>query len=111
MTSKEKILFTVKITSCCVLTIGFILFLLGLIVNDYKILTSIGIGTLVSGGLIFLLGALFVATEEMVDKTDKGTKVISLKEKRRQKKKSAIADAPGSIIDNPKSCKVVYLKR
>jgi len=117
MTSNERFLFAVKITSGCTLTIGMLLFLLGLLENDYKIFTSIGLGTVIGGGLIFLLGVLFVATEEIVDKTDKGSKdnskVISLKKKRKQKKKekSAMADAPNSVIHNPKSCKVVYLKR
>jgi len=115
MASKEKILFAVKIASGCILTIGLMIFFIGLLENDYKILTSIGLGTLIGGGLILLLGVLFVATEEMVDNTDKGfkksSKVTPLKVKKKQKKKSAMSDAPHSIIQNPKSCKVVYLRR
>lgn len=107
MEGKRKILNTVKLVGSTVLTIGMMTFLLGLFENDYSVLTSIGIGTVMGAVFIFLIGVFFVATEEMLDKTYKGIKVASVQTKR----KSALADAPNRIIGNPRSCKVVYLRR
>lgn len=76
MESKEKILNVVKILGSTVLGIGIIMFLLGLFVSDYTILTSIGIGTVMGAVFIFLIGVFFVATEEMLSKTSKGHQII-----------------------------------
>lgn len=75
MESKRKILNTVKYVGGSVLTMGIVMFLLGLFENDYSILTSLGIGTVMGSVFIFLMGVFFVATEEMLDKTIKGIKV------------------------------------
>lgn len=107
MESKKKILEAVKYVGCTVLTVGMINFLIGFFVNDYRILTSIGIGTVMGAVFIFLMGIFFVATEEMLENTDKGMRVASPI----QTKRSAMVDAPNQIIGNPRSCKVVYLRR
>lgn len=107
METKKKILDFVKRVGGTVLTVGIVTFLIGLLENDYSILTSIGLGTVMGAVFIFLIGIFFVATEEMLSKTDKGIKIASINTKR----KSALIDAPNRIIDNPRSCKVVYLRR
>jgi hypothetical protein len=76
MESKEKILNIVKILGSTVLGIGIVMFLLGIFASDFKILTSIGIGTVMGAVFIFLIGVFFVATEEMLSKTAKGHQII-----------------------------------
>jgi membrane protein CcdC involved in cytochrome C biogenesis len=76
MESKEKILNIVKILGSTVLSLGIIMFLLGVFASDFSILTSIGIGTVMGAVFIFLIGVFFVATEEMLSKTTKGHRVI-----------------------------------
>lgn len=64
--------------------IGVGIFLLSLLVNDYNqdyILTIIGLTILVSASSIFLIGLLFVATEEMVMNTEKGERVVPISDK------------------------------
>jgi uncharacterized membrane protein YiaA len=74
-----KILNTVKYVGGTVLITGIIIFLIGLFESGYSILTSIGIGTVIGAVFIFLMGVFLVATEEMVDKTYKGKRVVPLK--------------------------------
>lgn len=64
--------------------IGLAIFLLSFFVNDYNkdfILTSIGLTILISASAIFLIGLLFVATEEMVMNTEKGEEIVPLSAK------------------------------
>ncbi|UYG98073.1 hypothetical protein [Cytobacillus firmus] len=68
MESKIKILNAVKFIGGTILAIGIIIFSIGLIENDYKLLTSFGIGTIMGSVFIFLIGVFFVASEEMVEK-------------------------------------------
>ncbi|MFK2825344.1 hypothetical protein QYG89_06540 [Bacillus sp. B190/17] len=90
MESRGKMLNAVKYAGGSLLTIGFIIFLAGLLESGYSVLTPVGIG-MVSGAIfIFLMGVFFVATEEMYEKTDKGIEVASPI----QTKKSTIAGAP-----------------
>jgi hypothetical protein len=53
------------------------MFLIGFIVSDFSFLMSVGIGTVTGAVFIFLIGMFFVATEEMLEKSDKGTKETS----------------------------------
>ena len=78
MESKRKLLNAVKYVGGSILIIGIIMFSLGFLENDYSILTSIGIGTVMGAVFIFLMGVFFVATEEMLDKTIKGVKVAPI---------------------------------
>ena len=58
--------------------IGLGIFFMSLFVNDYNkdfILTIIGLTILISASSIFLIGLLFVATEEMVMNTEKGERM------------------------------------
>ena len=52
------------------------IFLYGFFVSDYSAITGIGIGTIMGAIFIFMMGVFFVATEEMLEKTDKGTRVV-----------------------------------
>jgi membrane protein CcdC involved in cytochrome C biogenesis len=76
MESKEKILNFTKVLGLTVLSVGIIMFLLGVFASDFSILTSIGIGTVVGAVFIFVIGVFFVATEEMLSKTSKGHQII-----------------------------------
>jgi hypothetical protein len=76
MESKEKILNFTKVLGLTVLSIGIIMFLLGAFASDFSILTSIGIGSVVGAVFIFVIGVFFVATEEMLSKTSKGSQII-----------------------------------
>ncbi|MFC5602228.1 hypothetical protein [Sporosarcina koreensis] len=76
MESKLKMLNAVKVVGLTVLTIGISIFLYGFFVSDYSAVTGIGIGTVMGAIFIFLMGVFFVATEEMLEKTDKGMRGI-----------------------------------
>lgn len=76
-----KILNAVKYVGGTVLTIGITIFLIGLFESGYSILTSVGIGTVIGAVFIFLMGVFLVATEEMVEKTFKGQRVVPIKGK------------------------------
>lgn len=83
MESRKKFLNAVKYVGGSVLTIGVIMFLFGFSENDYSIFTSLGIGTVMGAVFIFLMGVFFVATEEMLEKTQKGVKIVSISAKKR----------------------------
>jgi hypothetical protein len=74
-----KILNAVKYVGGTVLTIGITIFLIGLFVSGYSILTPIGIGTVIGSVFIFIMGVFLVATEEMVEKTYKGKRIVPIK--------------------------------
>ncbi|WP_060210171.1 hypothetical protein [Sporosarcina koreensis] len=76
METKFKILNAVKVVGITVLAIGISIFLYGFFVSDYSAITGIGIGTVMGAIFIFLMGVFFVATEEMLEKTDKGMRSI-----------------------------------
>ncbi|WP_088105988.1 hypothetical protein [Halalkalibacter urbisdiaboli] len=76
METRAKLLNAVKYIGGTVLSIGILIFLIGFFGNDYTILTSIGVGTIVGAVFIFLMGVFFVVTEEMLEKTYKGEKVL-----------------------------------
>lgn len=72
--------------------IGLAIFFMSLFVNDYNrdhILTIIGLTILISASAIFLIGVLFVATEEMVLNTEKGIRKVPFSPKVIQLNKAA----------------------
>ncbi|QED47268.1 hypothetical protein [Cytobacillus dafuensis] len=79
MKSKAKLLNTIKYVGGIVLTIGIITFLLGIFERGSSVLTPIGIGTVMGAIFIFLMGVFFVATEEMLEKMDKGIAIAPMK--------------------------------
>lgn len=46
MDSKSKVLNAVKYISVSILTVGIVIFALGIIGSEYRVLTSVGIGTI-----------------------------------------------------------------
>ncbi|MEH7253659.1 hypothetical protein V7111_16155 [Neobacillus niacini] len=76
METREKLLNAVTYVGLSVLTIGVIAFIVGVIVTDFNMLISIGIGTSVGAVFIFLIGVFLVVTDEMIEKSFVGTKVI-----------------------------------
>lgn len=76
MDPKLKMLSAVKVVGLTVLLVGISIFLYGFFVSDYSAITGIGIGTVMGAIFIFLMGVFFVATEEMLEKTDKGMRSI-----------------------------------
>lgn len=71
MYSSLRILSFVKLVGLALLFIGLLLFSFGFFGNGYNTLTPIGIGTIVAAVFIFIMGIFFVATEEMLFKTQK----------------------------------------
>jgi hypothetical protein len=82
MKSREKFLNAITYVGLSVLSIGIMAFIVGLIVTDYNILVPIGIGTSVGAVFIFLIGVFLVVTEEMLEKSYIGTKVVPIKSKK-----------------------------
>jgi hypothetical protein len=82
MKSREKFLNAVTYVGLTVLTIGILTFIAGLFVTDYNILVPIGIGTSVGAVFIFLIGVFLVVTDEMLEKSYIGTKVVPIESKK-----------------------------
>jgi hypothetical protein len=82
MNSREKFLNAVTYVGLTVLTIGILTFIAGLFVTDYNILVPIGIGTSVGAVFIFLIGVFLVVTDEMLEKSYIGTKVVPIESKK-----------------------------
>ena len=79
MGANSRILMALRWACGTANVIGLAIFLLSFCVNDYNkdfILTSIGLTILISASSIFLIGLLFVASEEMVMNTEKGEKIV-----------------------------------
>ncbi|MBS4211767.1 hypothetical protein [Neobacillus rhizophilus] len=74
MNSRMKILHATKWAGSITLLTGIMIFLYG-IVSGLMPITGIGIGTIVGAVMFFLMGMFFIATEEMVEKTDKGLEI------------------------------------
>ena len=75
MESKTKMLNAVQYVGGTLLTIGISIFLYGFFVSEYSTMTGIGIGTIMGAVFIFLMGVFFVATEEMLERSDKGIRI------------------------------------
>jgi hypothetical protein len=82
MKSREKFLNAVTYVGLTVLTIGILAFIAGIVVTGYNILVPIGIGTSVGAVFIFLIGVFLVVTDEMLEKSYIGTKVVLDKSKK-----------------------------
>ncbi len=73
MNSRMKMVKATKNVGGTILTLGIMTFLYGFFASDYSAITGIGIGTVMGAVFIFLIGMVFVAAEEMLENTDKGT--------------------------------------
>jgi ABC-type multidrug transport system permease subunit len=82
MKSREKFLNAVTYVGLTVLTIGILAFIAGIFVTGYNILVPIGIGTSVGAVFIFLIGVFLVVTDEMLERSYIGTKVVPIKSKK-----------------------------
>jgi hypothetical protein len=82
MRSREKFLNAVTYVGLTVLTIGILAFIAGIVVTGYNILVPIGIGTSVGAVFIFLIGVFLVVTDEMLERSYIGTKVVPIKSKK-----------------------------
>ena len=51
------------------LALGTAIFIYGMIVSDYVMITGIGVGTVMGAVFIFLIGMFLIATEEMLNKS------------------------------------------
>ena len=76
MRAREKLLNAVTYVGLTVLTMGVIAFILGVIVTDFNMLIPLGIGISVGAVFIFLIGVFLVVTDEMIEKSFVGTKVV-----------------------------------
>ncbi|MDQ0971939.1 hypothetical protein QFZ31_001817 [Neobacillus niacini] len=82
MKGRERLLNAVTYVGLIVLTLGILTFMAGLIVNGFSILVPVGIGTSVGAVFIFLIGVFLVVTDEMLEKSYIGTKVVPMKSKK-----------------------------
>ncbi|MBL4950884.1 hypothetical protein RCG24_04415 [Neobacillus sp. OS1-32] len=78
MLEQPKMFQAVMISGGSLLTAGIILFLFSIIANGYNNVTGISVGFMMGAVFIFLIGAFFVAAEEMLEKRDRGSQVIPL---------------------------------
>ncbi len=78
MNSRMKILKATKWAGSLTLLSGIMIFLYG-IVSDFIPVIGIGVGTIVGAVMFFLMGMFFIATEEMVENTDKGIEFTPIK--------------------------------
>lgn len=78
MESYFKVLNAVKYVGGTTLIVGMALFIFGLVISQ-TLITGIGMGAIVGAIFIFIIGVFFVVTEEMLEKTDKGTLVVPTK--------------------------------
>lgn len=79
MEANQKVLDALKWVSGTGCTIGILLVIFSLFVSGYNegyVLTTIGITIALSAASIFLVGILFVLTEEMTKNTKKGQRII-----------------------------------
>jgi len=63
-----KILMVTRYVGAIILAIGIAIFIYGMIVNDFVVITGIGVGAVMGAVFIFLIGMFLVATEEMLNK-------------------------------------------
>lgn len=77
MKSRFEILHATRLAGRSVLFLGIAIFLYGYMEASIPII-GIGIGTVAGAIIIFLMGMFFIATEEMVENTDKGIEIKPL---------------------------------
>lgn len=81
MNANSRILTALKWSCGTANIIGLGIMLISILASDYNkdyILTVMGLTILAIATLIFLIGVLFIAAEEMVMNTEKGERVIPL---------------------------------
>ena len=66
-----KMMNATRIFGAVTLALGTAIFIYGMIVSDYGIITGIGVGTIMGAVFIFLIGMFLIATEEMLNKSHK----------------------------------------
>lgn len=79
MEANSRILMALKWACGTANVIGLAIFLLSFLITNYNkdfILTIIGFTILASASAIFLIGVLFVTTEEMIMNMEKGERII-----------------------------------
>ena len=81
MSSHEKIISFTKLIAIFLFLTGTLTLVYGIIGNFGSII-GIGVGVEVGAVFIVLISMFFVATEEMVETTIKGTEITSVKNKR-----------------------------
>ncbi|MEH7109792.1 MULTISPECIES: hypothetical protein [Bacillaceae] len=81
MNSRLKILKVTQWAGGITLITGIMVFLYGIIISHMDPVIGIGIGTIVGSVMFFLVGMLFIATEEMVENTDRGIEMAPIKPK------------------------------
>lgn len=74
MNSRMKILNATKLAGSITLLTGIMIFLYG-VVSGLNSVIGIGIGAIVGAVMFFIMGMFFIATEEMVENTDKGMEI------------------------------------
>ena len=66
-----KMMNATRIFGAVTLALGTAIFIYGMIVSDYGMITGIGVGTIMRAVFIFLIGMFLIATEEMLNKSHK----------------------------------------
>ena len=66
-----KMMNATRIFGAITLALGTAIFIYGMIVSDYVMITGIGIGTVMGAVFIFLFGMFLIATEEMLNRSHK----------------------------------------
>ena len=64
-----KMMNATRIFGAITLALGTAIFIYGMIVSDYVMITGIGVGTVMGAVFIFLIGMFLIATEEMLNKS------------------------------------------
>jgi|GEM_PF-1204339 len=107
---QHKFLNIVKCISGSLLSLGIILFCLGLFVNHDSILAAIGVGTMMGAFLIFLCGVFFSASEEMVMIIHNRDQIAQTKKEERlcSDRRPLYMHRP---THNPRSCIVMFRRR
>ena len=68
-----KMMNATRIFGAVTLALGTAIFIYGMIVSDYGMITGIGVGTVMGAVFIFLIGMFLIATEEMLNKSHNKT--------------------------------------
>lgn len=66
-----KMMNATRIFGAVTLALGTAIFIYGMIVSDYGMITGIGVGTIMGAVFIFLIGMFLIATEEVLNKSHK----------------------------------------
>jgi hypothetical protein len=64
-----KMMNATRIFGAVTLALGTAIFIYGMFVSDYVMITGIGVGTVMGAVFIFLIGMFLIATEEMLNKS------------------------------------------